>query len=321
MKCPFLRDANVKYCEASVYRKMILKAGSDAGSERCSSPAYRACPAAVPRLSGEAARSQCPFLHEARTEFCGAAAVAKYIPATNDLLSRCNSDGHFYCELFLAHADPQGERRPHQERRAAGVAARTPRVDGMPVPENLSYAPNHMWLDVADDGICHVGLDAFAARVIAGVERISFISTSAVRRPVAVLTVNGVDMQMVFPNPVNVTAVNAYLRTAPSRVIEDPYGTGWLFEGFEPAAAGRRSGTIREGLIDGTSAGAWFRAEADRLNEFVHQRTARPDRDGAAFMADGGSVAEGLTAHLDREDLLRLVNDFFAPQRTWRTTW
>jgi glycine cleavage system H protein len=317
MKCPFLRDANVKYCEASAYRKMIQTGGSDAAAERCSSPAYTDCQAAAARLLDAAPQDHCPFLHEAQAEFCGAAPQIKYIPATNDLFSHCNSGGHLYCELYLAHADPQGERRPRQSRRGDCDGAQIPRVDGMPVPPRLAYAPNHMWLDVAEDGVLHVGLDAFAAKVIASIEQISFLrgaQPAGPAQPIAVITVNGADMQMVFPNPLFITAANVYLRTSPERLLADPYGTGWLFEGVVASSAEN----ARAGLIDGAEAVAWFRSESDRLNAFVHQRTARPDSEGAAFMNDGGSVVDGVSAHLDREDLLALVNEFFSPQLAWR---
>jgi glycine cleavage system H lipoate-binding protein len=312
MKCPFLRDASVKYCEASAYRKMILKAGGDAVAERCSSPAWVECRAAASRLFDTVAQDHCPFLHEAHAEFCGAAPLVKYIPATNDLLSHCNSDGHLYCELYLALADPQGERRPHSL--PSGDVAQIPRVNGMPVPPHLSYAPNHMWLDVADDGIVHIGLDAFAARVIGTIDRISFLTAP---RPVAVLSVNGVDLQLMFPNPLRVTAANVYLRTNPEKVIEDPYGAGWLFEG----TAGVDGSQIGEGLLDGTQAVEWFGKESVRLDQFVHLCAALPDGEGNAFMNDGGSVVEGVSRHLDREDLLALINDFFSMQQTWRGTW
>ena len=278
MKCPFLTAANVKYCDASAYRKMILKAASDTGSERCSSSSYHECPALEARFFTDQRPERCPFLHEAEMEFCSAAPLPKYIPATDDFFSRCNSDRHLFCELYLKHADPGGAR----------------------FPEKLWYAPNHMWLDVAVDGTCHIGLDAFAARVIAKVDRIAFVSPSATRQPIAVITVGGIDLQMVFPNPLTVTAINAYLRTAPQRVIEDPYGTGWLFEGVDP---------VLDGLIAGPDAPAWFRAEEARLSTFVHDRVH----------ADGGFVVHGLTEHMGHDDLLCLMTEFFAPQRTWRS--
>jgi glycine cleavage system H lipoate-binding protein len=323
MKCPFLRDVNVKYCEVSAYRKMILTASTDAGTERCSSRTYTECPAAAPRLPGMPRTDRCPFLHLSQAEFCAAASVTKYVPATNDLLSRCNSDGHLYCELFLAHADPEGDRRPRPAgARRTPAGARTPTIDGIPVPTNLAYSPNHMWLDVADDGFCHVGIDGFAAKVIGSAEKVTFVSSRSVRRPIAVVTVNGVDLQMVFPNPLHLSASNVYLRTTPEKMTADPYGAGWLFEGFEPVGAGANVGeTVREGLISGEHALSWMRAESERLTQFVHERVASPSPDGSRFMADGGSVTDGLAAHLDREGLINLMTEFFSPQLTWRRSW
>jgi glycine cleavage system H protein len=324
MKCPFLRDVNVKYCEVSAYRKLILTASTDAGTERCSSPTYAECPAAVPRLQGLPRTGSCPFLHLSQAEFCGAASVTKYVPATNDLLSRCNSDGHLYCELYLAHADPEGVRRPRTVRthRAPASADRMPSVDGIPVPPHLSYAANHMWLDVADDGFCHVGIDGFAAKVIGAADKVTFVTSRSVGRPVAVLTVNGVDLQMVFPNALHLSAANVYLRTSPAKMTSDPYGAGWLFEGFEPAGASANAGeTVREGLISGEHALAWMHAESDRLTQFAHERVSAPSAGGERFMADGGGVIDGVASHLDREGLLNLMNEFFAPQLTWRRSW
>lgn len=324
MKCPFLRTASVKYCEVSAYRKMLLTTSTDTPSERCSTPKYPECPAAAQRLANTPRSEHCPFLHLSQAEYCAAASVTKYVPATNDLLSRCNSDGHLYCELFLAHADPTGERRPRVvgARQAAAAGERTPSVDGIPVPSNLAYAANHMWLDVGDDGFCHVGIDGFAAKVIGSAEKVTFVNSRMVGRPVAVLTVNGVDLQMVFPNPLHLSAANAYLRTTPDKVTADPYGAGWLFEGFEPVGETAKAGSaVREGLVSGDHAVAWMRAEVARLNEFVHERATAPGNGGERFMADGGAAIDGIASHLDRDALLNLITEFFAPQLTWRRSW
>src|SRR5512143_3157 len=102
MKCPFLRDARVRFCQASAYRKMIVESGPAAGEEVCTSPRHLGCPAAASRLaSGEAPTSRCPFLQDAHVEFCAAAPVPKFVPASDGLLSHCSSDAHLYCEVYL----------------------------------------------------------------------------------------------------------------------------------------------------------------------------------------------------------------------------
>jgi len=142
MRCPFLQEALVKYCQASAYRKMIVDAARDAGHERCSSPSWHACRAAASHMDmdGASELESCPFLHEARVEYCGGAPVQRYIPASDALLSHCSSDAHRFCEVWLAHADPTGERllpAPGHERHAIQGDG-TPLVDGIPVPLHLS---------------------------------------------------------------------------------------------------------------------------------------------------------------------------------------
>jgi glycine cleavage system H lipoate-binding protein len=314
MDCPFLREANVRSCGASAFRKMILETTAS-DTERCSSERYLECPAAAPRLGGEPA-ARCPFLQESHAEFCAAAPVVRYIPASGGSQSRCHSDGHFYCELYLAHADPEGNRLPRRGRRSGG-SADAPHVEGIPVPSHLSYAPNHMWLDVAADGYRHVGIDGFLASVAGAVEKVSFATARGSDRAIAVLTVQGVDMQMVFPNPMHDITANVYLRTAPEKLTEDPYGAGWLFEASEPPRGEWRD-PIRDGLIDGARAADWIRAENDRLTAFAHERIAQPDGNGFHLAADGGRADRGIASHLDRDELIALYNEFFAPHCTLR---
>ena len=75
---------------------------------------------------------------------------------------------------------------------------------------------------------------------------------------------------------------------------------------------------IRDGLIDGARAADWIRAEAERLTSFVHERVARAGEGGMRYAADGGRADFGLASHLDRDDLIALYNEFFAPHCTLR---
>jgi glycine cleavage system H lipoate-binding protein len=298
---------------------MIVDAARDAGHERCSSPSWHSCPAAARHAVSPDELESCPFLHDARVEYCGGAAVPRYIPASDALLSHCNSDAHRFCEVYLAHADPTGERLVVP----AGRALRhhpgntTPLVDGIPVPLNLAYAPNHMWLDVGEDGCRHVGIDAFLARIVGDVEAIDFVVPRGDGRPVAVLTVNGVDLQLVFPATLRRAVANVYLRTSPSKLTSDPYGAGWLFESVEqcPAIAGDDDGFKR-----GDDAARWMLTESSRLALHVHDALARRGNEGARFMADGGSPCANLAAQLERGELLDLFDQFFSLHSAGRSS-
>jgi glycine cleavage system H lipoate-binding protein len=282
------------------------------------------CPAAASNLAGGTGDTRCPFLQDALMQYCAAASVRKYIPACDALLPRCNSDDHLYCEPYLAHADPEGLRLPEPPAGSGRgpTAARPLTVDGIRVPSHLSYTPNHMWLDVAEDGHCHVGIDGFLAHVIGDVQKIGFVTSRTLDRPVAVLTVNGVDLQMVFPNPLQSTAANFYLRTNPAKLTADPYGAGWLFEGVEPTLSGAPVGAVmRAGLIPAENAVRWIYAESQRLSDWVHVRISEPSPAGSRLMADGGGAERGLASYLDRDGLIDLFSEFFSSHLAWRRSW
>lgn len=318
MKCPFLRQTRVKYCQASAYRKMIVETTSDSAHERCCSPAYADCPAAEARLHGQPLAARCPFLQESTVDYCAAVSIPHYVPASDALMSQCRSGGHLYCEIYLQCADPGGERLPRETAGAPDNAGsdRTSIVDGVPIPLHLSYAPNHMWLDVDEDGRCHVGVDALLARVVGAIEAVSFPSVGSLGQPVAVLTAHGVDFPLVFPNAIRDAEPNVHLRTVPSRITSDPYGAGWLFEGSDP----RRDpsgASVREGLMPGTEAVEWMRDESDRLSRFAHELVARGEP-GSVSMADGGTLAPGFARYLGRDELIELLTMFFRPTATMR---
>jgi glycine cleavage system H lipoate-binding protein len=322
MRCPFLHEVRVKFCRATAFRKMIPESARDVGHERCSSTAYVGCSAVPAGVTGQAIGPSCPHLQDATAEYCGASPVRRYVPANDAPLSRCSCGGHRFCELYLATADPRGERLPGNTglARPSSPGCPTVVVDGIPVPGHLSYSPNHMWLDVDQDGRCHVGIDAFLARVVGHADMISFVTSGrGSDRPVVVLTVDGVDLQLVFPHPLAEAAVNAHLRIDPAKLTADPYGAGWLFEGVEPATLGASVGAaLQAGLIPGERAARWFVAEGTRLLEFLHGRIVQPAAVGTRLAADGGRIEAGLAARLQRELRISLFNEFFSPPLTRR---
>ncbi len=324
MRCPFLRDARVSYCRVAAVRKMIVASARDAVHERCSSAGYVECPAAAARLAREPIAARCPFLEDAAVQYCAAESIRTYVPANDAATSCCNSTGYHYCESYLA-ASPGGGRSPRDPAPvpAAGANGGAIVVDGIPVPRHLWYAPNHMWLDVAEDGRCHVGVDGFFARAAGRVDAIGFAAQGpGCDQAHAVLTVNGLDMHLVFPVALAGVSPNVRLRSDPARLTSDPYGAGWLFAGTEPPMPGAPVGAAASaGLIGGESAARWIFAETDRLAAFVHEAVERPRADGLRLAADGGRVAAGVAQHLDRGMLVRMFEEFFSPHLQWRAAW
>jgi glycine cleavage system H lipoate-binding protein len=300
VRCPFLREAHVQSCQASPFRKQIVRSGGAAG-ERCGSPAWQECPVAHELTEEHPSAGTCPFHAESLVQYCSMAPVPKFIPWSDQAYSRCGSESHRYCELYLALA-----RITAPSPSAAEAAPGTDDADGIPVPRWLWFAPGHTWLDVASDGVCHIGVDAFLARTLGGIDRVQFVTTKGLERPAAVLTVRDVDLTVSFPNPVLITGVNGALRADPARLARDPYGLGWLFEGIVRDHASLPNGQTKltDGLLRGDAATAWMRREGLRLRGLAEAASERIS--GVRLAADGGLPAPGLIRTLPHEEALRL---------------
>ncbi|HET9315870.1 MAG TPA: hypothetical protein VFQ51_09785 [Vicinamibacteria bacterium] len=307
MRCPFLREEQVKSCRAVPFRKPLARTALKGTDERCSSPDHVLCPAAPPSREAHPAPSRCPFLLESLVQFCAASPVARYVPWSQSPELRCGHDGHRFCELFVAVAG-SGGRGPATARPSD---CRIADVGGVPMPAWLYYAPNHLWLDVGDDGLAHLGVDAFVTQLVGSVERLTFLTLKGTVRPAVVLTVHGVDLTLAFARPLQLVAVNTRLRSNLDRLAADPYGLGWLFEARVGDGRAAPGDPLLDGLLEGAAARAWMAEEATRAARFVHEQIA-PRSPLGTLLADGGALAPGALRHLDRDQVLRLFAEMFS---------
>ena len=335
MRCPFLREAQVKFCCASEFKKLIVRTSSASrlgdftNTERCSSTSYVDCPSAKQRLEDLPSRDHCTFLQESLCQFCAAAPTVKYVPYSDPSLTRCGTSSHRYCELLMAmqnpklltHHDIVAPEIDRDDENESGYWV----VDGIQTIGWLHYSRNHMWADLDDDGTCHVGLDAFLARVIGKLERIDFVTTSGEQYPTVTLMANGIALQMTFPKKISVSTTNSHLRAEPNRVVSDPYTLGWLFEGKSIAATTKGPGPSHaetypqaDDLLYGRNAKTWMESETRRLTELVSSQPfgdGTPDRvkqKGPHLLADGGTFTENIFGQLTREQSLYLSREFFS---------
>jgi glycine cleavage system H lipoate-binding protein len=356
MWCPFLKEAEVRFCEAAPFRKMIARTPLPSDREHCSSTNFAECRLVVGRPEAVSTRTSCPFLHHSRMLYCNAMPVIRYVPYSDAVASRCQGEAHHYCDTYLALARPQTAGPGTLKNGAGPAAAGTPTSGAAesggnspgtsaprqgsgsrsvprttddslipPLPPDYSvllepdlhYSPNHMWLDARPDGTCIVGLDAFLARLLGRIDAVTFVTARGVRRPAASLAVRGVDLNLVFPNRLELTGVNLAVRDDPARVVEDPYVRGWLFSGRDAAPAALGAGGAFAGLRTGSEASAWMSTERERATRFAHEWLGRDPGNGSnasggpRVLNDGGALAGALAQHLDRENLLRLFNAFF----------
>ena len=318
MRCPFLREAQVKFCRASAFRKMIVRPPEQTSSERCCTPDYINCPVCSQHHEERPILDHCPFLHESLVQYCAAGSVTKFIPYSESVLSRCGTDNHKYCEPYLSLANA-GSGINGEWHSMRGGQAQYPdsehTADGLHVPERLWYSANHMWLDVSADGLLHVGIDAFLTRILGTLDSVTFLTLKGMHRPAVVLTQNGVDLHMVFPNPMLITKTNSYLRSTPSKILADPYTLGWLFEGTENRDSHRSPvASVTENLIPGKEAIEWMEDELRRANATAQALDSQHQQTGPVLMADGGGIQPGLARMLGREEMLQFMNQFCASQ-------
>lgn len=337
MRCPFLREAQVKFCCASEFKKLILRGPSPANTsgsaeiqERCSSPEYVSCPSAKQRFEDLPSQDHCPFLQESLSQYCAASSYVKYVPYSDPNLTKCGTSSHRYCELLMTMQNPR-LLTPHDV-----IAPEIDRedessdgywlVDGIQTVGWLHYSRNHMWADYDEDGTCHIGIDAFLARALGRVERLAFAAIGAEHNPTVSITVNGIDLPMIFPVRVTVTSVNSRVRADPGRLVTDPYTLGWLFEGKVKTYSEKgghqviAASHVGRNLVSGTRAKSWMEEETRRLTEFVSgipsmdEKPAAKGEKSPALMADGGMFTENILNHLKKEDILKLYNEFFSPR-------
>jgi glycine cleavage system H lipoate-binding protein len=313
MRCPFLREAQVKYCQGSAIKKMIVRMHSDTLEERCSSSKYVNCPSLKQYHEENSQQSRCPFLQESLMQYCSASSVTKYVPYSESTIIRCGNDGYRYCDLFLSVAatNEDGTLDDNVQKTI---------VDGIQLPTGLAYTSNHMWLDLSANGMCHIGVDGFLTRVFPGVDAISFLPSSNSHLQTVVLTVHDVDLHLAFPFPVNVTRVNSYLRVDVQKLVSRPYGAGWLYEGSLVDVNSFESAFALSNVFRGADAIQWMRSEVHHLSEFIHNRIIPSQFTGQPVMMDGGVVQSDFFKHLTKQELLQIFNEFFSPYFNRRKT-
>ena len=219
MPCPFLQGGRARYCHRAAVRKLILDGPGTSPGGLCTSPQFGSCSLVESQTRGG---EQCPHLEEIHVQYCGAAPIAKLVPFSDSQGFRCAGDGYRYCDSYLARVRPHGAQMPSK---------------------TLLFSPNHLWLDASADGLCHIGIDAFLAETAGPFDAVTFVNSHGTHRPSFVLTVNGVEWPMLFPNPILIQTVNTRLQSDPVRLAGDPFGAGWMFEGWEVP------GRTRAGLI------------------------------------------------------------------------
>ncbi len=283
----------MKFCQATPFKKVIEQT-SESAADLCRSTAFYGCAAFKERRSPPSS-PPCPFLHESRAQVCSQDPTVRLVPCSDQVLSRCVTGNHRYCEIYLTAA--------HRSEAVVESRARSP----MKMPAHFYFTRNHMWLDYSAEHDCHVGVDALLARILGRVEKLSFITSEGEQCPSVVLTTHGVTLHLVFPNPMQITYTNPQVRVDPEKMLVDPYGAGWLIEGTEVIGA-----DIRCGLLSGDRATHWMESELHRVTDLLRHCIPAIRGTSAPLAADGGLPEEGAITHLRRSQIIQFFDELFS---------
>jgi glycine cleavage system H protein len=160
------------------------------------------------------------------------------------------------------------------------------------------YSSAHVWLRERG-AVVRLGIDALAARLLAGVHQVALpvVGTHVAKgAPLATFTSAGHRVTVPAPFEGVVAAVNGRLRGRPEAATEQPYGGGWLLE-LTPVDE------LYRGLPRGGVARHWFDEEAGRLALAL-------DRAHGLAAADGGVPIVPHRALLSDEQFTRLASEF-----------
>ncbi|HUX05708.1 MAG TPA: glycine cleavage system protein H [Acidobacteriota bacterium] len=174
------------------------------------------------------------------------------------------------------------------------------KVEGISMPQGISYHPLHTWVREIDAQTVVVGLDDFARRLIGRIDKATLPMTNVELDVGQGATYLRSGRRMVpIANPVEgeIVEVNELLHDDPDLVQLDPYGKGWLYKVRSWRLAEQLSG-----LLGGSVARQWMELSMRRLRSAFGGELAVMAQDGGELMDDIGS---GLAP----ERWVRLIRD------------
>jgi glycine cleavage system H lipoate-binding protein len=246
-------------------------------------------------------------MEDERAGYCSASLPDHPVHCSDTADMPCGNDQHRTCWLYLQRVYPEP---------LSAAARREPEFR---IPAGTGLSPNHLWLQLHEDGTCRLGVDAFLARLLSPFDVVVPAPTGRAELPSVTLRVADRAVDLLFPNPVAVDAVNPALATRPGLPAQDPFGDGWLLAGRDPACGAHPgSGGAGDELIRGEEAVEWMRRETLRLDAFLRRYDATGKPEYSAFLQDGGRLVAGAAHRLDRGGFVQLCDAFLARGRRWQ---
>lgn len=164
------------------------------------------------------------------------------------------------------------------------------------VPCGSYMAPGHTWMRPEADGSIRVGAGRLPLHALGGVDQVHLLASgSAVRagETIAVLVHGRRRLHLVSPIEGVIDSVNADLASSAARLVENPFGTGWLY-----AVRPQRVALALRRTFIAEEAEGWMRREVARLRDAI-SGLGLGGLEPATALLDGGVPLGGFADRLN----------------------
>lgn len=192
-------------------------------------------------------------------------------------------------------------------RPCGGNVERVVRPIAFVFPDDRRYAAAHLWGRVTSAGRVRVGLDAFAAEVLAAAHDVELPAEGdnlETGDALCTIAAHPGRVQLKTPIPGRITLTNDALGHDPEALIADPYEAGWVAElqPFEPAPE-----TALARLLSAAEAKKRAKSDMDRFRRQVAMQLLVGTSEVGPAMADGGESLTDLRQMLGADRYLKIV--------------
>lgn len=199
---------------------------------------------------------------------------------------------------YLRHRSAEGADSTEKAASRRDLASQPFGVRDVRISDGVFLGRGHVWARLDRSGTIYLGVDDFAARLAAGVERVEAMASNVrLNRGKPVFTLHlegGKKMDFYAPFEGRVLAINPQVLRNPSLIRQDAYGSGWLMK----IAPVHLSSSLKI-LRVAEDAKEWMKEEVVRLRDFLAQRAA-----GASplpALTDGGLILPDAFDGMDPE--------------------
>jgi glycine cleavage system H protein len=287
MKCPFLEEVVVRYCQAYPIRKMIPCSSEE---NTCVGKEHFQCET---------------FKEMARANFkMEEIAMTKVESKSQEYPSLKASSNFFppYWSQICRHSNCPACIYRNQCYAAEGKWLKEPvLVSGFVMQRGLHFSRAHTWAKTRKVEAVRVGFDDFAQKLLGNITKVDLPEKgSTVKQGENSWSVKCGSRSADLLSPIDgeVIEVNQKLFKDTSLINKDPYGNGWVLT-LKPYHLEKN---LRL-LYQGDQAKTWLENDADRLHR-------RVEKDLGVTVADGGQLIQAISKRIPAKEWKKLVHDF-----------